>query len=499
MPAFFKPRSLVLYPALLIAAFVFAQGDPGTAQCWQVWHDSQVPDVLMTELHDQYDSDITGLQIADKKLRLAVVTDRQELQTDLLDNLKKGHFIFHTPVNALLDSVAGELYRGNPWLHTRPRVLLSWYPWPNATCRGEGTIVFNLGLIDRLRTTSELAFVVAHEMAHQELDHVNKSIEDVNARLLAAEFRAELRAVLRKEYDRVAELERLFVGFSVNERRHSRLHESAADSLALILVTHSPFDPKGALDVMDVLLACDNERDTVPVDARWALEHPGVDFRDEWTQETAISSLSAVDTRNRALSDSLRTHPDCAVRKAALAAVIGELPDARSFNTTYLVYAKLAEVGLVESAFLVDDAGRAAFLAFQLLRQTPDDPYLNAALARAFAVMYINAGRHTLSDVLAQPSVRRSKSYSRMLQTMHRMRMSDMLALAEHYLEAARGANGTCEETLYAATLVAYARKDTNALDATRGAYTAAFPEGRHTEKLLALDLAPPVAPRKKR
>ena len=36
-------------------------------------------------------------------------------------------------------------------------------------------MVVNLGLLGRLKTQSELAFIMAHEMAHQLLDHVNEA------------------------------------------------------------------------------------------------------------------------------------------------------------------------------------------------------------------------------------------------------------------------------------------------------------------------------------
>jgi|GEM_PF-1638284 len=460
----------------------------------EIWRRIEPPQPLLMELRTQYVADLERIELEDRRLTKAVAEDWKELQEDLLKNLNDKHFVFGTPINTLLDSIVAVLHAADPSYGKPPRVLLSWYPWPNASCRGEGTIVVDLGLLERLHSRSELAFVLAHEMAHQRLDHVGKSIEQYNRQLLSDDFRSEVRSALRAEFNRRAALEQLFVQFTVGERRHGRMHESEADSMALMLIDRTGFQPEAGLSLMDVLESCDNEVDTTLIDPKWAFGIDGVDTTAFREHKDQMSSLGALDLKDRTLADSLKTHPDCANRKAALLELMaGEVqPSVASVEPAYVAYQAQASTSLIESAFIERDLGRAIYLGLQLLRSRADTLFLHAQLARGYAELYRASKQHEFGHAVANPAQYYSSSYNGFLQVLHQLRQSEYMALSQYHQRLSKLDGFEREDTLLAAAILALANKAPVELEEARAAYIRSFPAGRHITRVEKFTLIGP-------
>lgn len=446
---------------------------------------------LVTTLRAQYKAQNEAIAIADMRLRKAVLADWEEMQEDLIESIENDHFIQGTAMNRLLDSTMAVLAAHLPGLRSTPRVLLSWYPWPNATCRGEGSIVVNLGMLERLNSRSELAFILGHELAHHHFDHVRRSIEQVNTKLLSKEFRSELRDVLREEFERLAKLEALFISFSVSERRHGRNHELVSDSLALRLIQAAGFDPLAGPAVMDVLAACEGEVYPQEVDLVQALVHGGADPDGDWTREEATSSLGAVDLKDHELEEDLKTHPDCGARKLALLDLLA-LPtdvEAPRPDSLYLSLRATASLAMLESALIEEDLGRAVFVGLHLLANGAEEGEVHAGLAIAFDKLVKHARAHKLGEVLAQPHKLHSDSYQRTLKALNRLRIRDYEALASNHLTRARELSPGCERSLFAVVIHAANGTSMAELDEAKKAYSTGFPKGRYTDSLAKITI----------
>ncbi|MBL7950197.1 MAG: M48 family metalloprotease [Flavobacteriales bacterium] len=475
--------------ALLLAVHVHAQP---VVECSPLLGGAPVPKELVAELRAQYKAHNEGLAFPDARLRKAVVADWSELQNDLVESIEEEHFIFGTPLNALLDSTMRSLVAQLPGLRQPPRVLLSWYPWPNATCRGEGTIVVNLGLLERLNSRSELAFILGHELAHHHLDHVRRTIEEVNTKLLSDEFRSDVRTVLRQEFDRVAQLESLFISFSVSERRHGRNHETVSDSLALRLVQAAGYDPLAGPAVMDVLEACDKEPYAHEADLHAALLAGGAEENGDWRLQEEVSSLGGVDLKDRTLEEELKTHPDCDVRKGALLTLLG-LPSStavKQHDSTFVDLRRAAALAMLESALVQADYGRAVFVGLHLVDREDHPADVHAGLALAFDGLLNYQRLHRLGQVLQQPTKEDSPAYQRTLQALNRLRGRDLAALAAYHLARAHERTPTCEQVLYAT--VRHAANGTSMVDleAAKQTYRVSYPQGRYVAGLEKITLA---------
>ena len=93
-----------------------------------------------------------------------------------------------------LDALVAEIRKSNPQLQNHPFTCYFSRSWvPNASYIGEGIILFNMGLFQRLNNESEVAFVLCHEIAHFLLQHPEKAIAKYVDAINSQEVQAELR------------------------------------------------------------------------------------------------------------------------------------------------------------------------------------------------------------------------------------------------------------------------------------------------------------------
>lgn len=116
----------------------------------------------------------------------------------------------------------------------------------NAATNGS-SIVYSEGLWDLLVTDDQKAFVLAHELAHIQLNHIPKTTArrvgyTLIQRLLAAKF-----ANSSPFWQQASQL-----GLGLTELKFSRSHEYGADDLGLSLMENAGYDPRAAVEVFNL-------------------------------------------------------------------------------------------------------------------------------------------------------------------------------------------------------------------------------------------------------
>jgi predicted Zn-dependent protease len=124
-----------------------------------------------------------------------------------------------------------------------------------ATCGGH--IFITRGLIDSTTSEDTLAAVIAHEIAHIQLQHGLKAIK--NSRITQALLVTGTSAAGAAGNKNISELVDVF-GDSINEvvttmviNGYSRSQEYDADSMAMVLLDLAGYEPSSLLDVLRVL------------------------------------------------------------------------------------------------------------------------------------------------------------------------------------------------------------------------------------------------------
>ncbi len=182
---------------------------------------------------------------------------------------------------------------------------------------GEGTIVFNIGLFTKLQNESQVAFVLCHEIAHYHLRHSQNSIERYVNTINSKEYQEELRRIVKSQYQKGKQLETLARSVTFNNRRHTREHESSADSMALELFRNTPFKTEEALNCLTLLDSIDRDKYNVAPALDSTSTSRNILFRKNGYRKNNRCSVQwphhqkkkRVKTETRS-----KTHPDCAVR-----------------------------------------------------------------------------------------------------------------------------------------------------------------------------------------
>jgi hypothetical protein len=95
-----------------------------------------------------------------------------EKRTDaIIKTVNADLFILDSELTGYLNGILENIYTANPSLPRETKV----YPYrsevPNAASFGKGTLCIMLGLLSRLESEDQIAFVLCHELAHHHTNH----------------------------------------------------------------------------------------------------------------------------------------------------------------------------------------------------------------------------------------------------------------------------------------------------------------------------------------
>ncbi|CAN5812794.1 M48 family metallopeptidase [soil metagenome] len=161
----------------------------------------------------------------------------------------------------------------------------------NAFAVPGGHIYVNRGLIERTRNMSELAGVLAHEIAHVEHRHGISQME----RMQTANLALTAAYVLTGRQPTAVDEAIIGVGGQAYFASHSREAENEADAAAVGLMVRAGIDPTGLPTFFNVLL--DEQRRAPSRVEQWFSTHPLTQDRVSNTQ-SMINQVPAAQRRN---------------------------------------------------------------------------------------------------------------------------------------------------------------------------------------------------------
>jgi Zn-dependent protease with chaperone function len=442
---------------------LFASARAQTQAFSPVAEDQPLLTSLCAKYKKNYQEEVDKLPVKNRKDLLDLYTERWKNVQEKFDKEE----IYTSPfAQGYLDAMVAEVRRSNPQLRDRSFTCYFSRSWiPNASYIGEGIILFNMGLFQRLNNESEVAFVLCHEIAHFLLQHTEKAIVRYVDAINSADVQTELRKIKDSEYRKRERVDQLVKGLTFDSRRHSRDHESEADSLGLELLRHTRFDPTGALSAMALLDVID--RDTLDTEGclKKIFNSVNYPFRKKWiARGNGLLGSHAEMQRSDREEDSLKTHPDCPLRIKLLTALMGKggqegqggtaligkdkqggtLPigkDGQAGTPAFAVdrekFENLKAVcryEAIEWAYASNLYTRALYLGLDLLQADPSDPYLVAQVGRAMNGLYAAQKDHRLSKVVDLPGPGYSPNYNTLLQFIQNLYLEDIAGISYNYL-----------------------------------------------------------------
>ena len=120
--------------------------------------------VSVQEKYDQQKNDIPFFE--SRQVRLAQLQFYIESNFWISDLLLSGKLLYGEMLSTYLGRVADKILAGSPELRKQLQFYVIKSPAANAFASDQGIIFVTLGLLAKLQTEAELAFVLAHEIIH---------------------------------------------------------------------------------------------------------------------------------------------------------------------------------------------------------------------------------------------------------------------------------------------------------------------------------------------
>lgn len=407
----------------------------------------------------------------------------------LTEHIEEQNFIYDPTFTKYVENVLKQILASNPSVHNKPsRILIDRNPTVNALCTGEGTLIINLGLLRRIENESQLAFVIAHELAHYELNHVNSNISGKVEELYGKKTKEKVRAIRQSGQSRTLQALELLKGIMYTGMKYRREFELEADSLGQILLSNSPYDQYQAISLLNILDSADYPKyryyphvDSVfnfskfPFKESWLTEEEGI-FNDN------INSTFIFDT------DSLKTHPDIKTRIAAVTQKLNKQPQSninlqKAETLEWIV--QTSDFEAIESAYFLEDYGRCLFLTLQGLSAYQDHSYLHAMIGKVLIKLYETRKDHTFGKYVPVISKHFNESLNEISTFLHNLRLSEIGQIALNYMNTKANFDPKNEEHYYLLWKIGDLIEDKKVKEQVQHAYISKFPNGTYTNIFL--------------
>lgn len=444
-----------------------------------------IPEKLSEELKQKLERDKASVEDPKSQVGSFLKSLYEKRYEYLVKSINDDLFIIDLEFTPYLQSVLDEIYNANPQLPRDTKVYALRSSVPNAVSFGDGTLGFTLGLLARMETDAEVAFVLCHEIAHYHLEHSQKDLKELARLNYDKELKKKIDAARRSEYDRYTKMKDIFKGMGFSITHHSRGHEYEADAQGFSYFANTRFNPKAAIRLMEILDSVDVPRFQYPIDYKKQFDSKAYPFKPAWVEYTKSTTWHASVEEE----DSTRTHPDCQKRIVALQVQMQSL-SADTVGDDMLPSSPLkylstkSEFEMVESEFHFKQHGKALFHTLLLAEQYPDNIYLQAMVAKSLYTLFMYQRNHEIGKVLPLPDPRFPDNYDRFLTFVHKLRLGEIASIAYNYVVTRPEVNFEDEEFIYALWLCSKLEISKLAPDKVKEEYEAKFPHGKYRKQM---------------
>ncbi|MBC8052059.1 MAG: M48 family metalloprotease [Sphingobacteriaceae bacterium] len=396
--------------------------------------------------------------------------------------------LLDTLIEPNLQRIFRRLIAANPQTKNSRLIVTRSYV-DNAFAAGDGTIFLNSGLLTMLKNDDQIAFVMAHELSHGVLNHVQKNIESYLSSLFNKEVQTEYKKILRNGYNKSKRVSDLLMKVSVRNLYHMRSQETAADSLAFYIMKTANYNPSEAYNAIKIF-----ERS--PSQNNGLFEKQGFFFscKQNWepssNTQASIFKIATDDDQ----PDSLQTHPDCKIRMAAIRKLLlqvgkdttVEIKDIGYRNT--LKVAGAAEYESIQTLFNSADYDKSLYYSLCALQRQPQSVFLKTITLLSLCELKRHLQAHKYAEVVSNTNNYYSQELNKFLEFLNALNIGDFKALKE----AIERQYGDIRSNDEFSTIARFASAKLADLPTTAKAcaeeYIKAFPKGRFIGLVTDLD-----------
>jgi len=324
----------------------------------------EIPKVFTELAIDRYNKEISVIEKDKKTFR-----DKKDFilksSFHATEILHSGQVLFGDPVTEYVNEVAKELLKNRPEIYDKLQFYTLKTTVPNASSNSHGIILVNTGLIAKLKNEAELAFVLAHEIAHYiSEDPINSYLKNIEILKGRRWFESQ------SWYDKIRKL-----------GKYSREIEHKADSIGVELYLESNYSRECITGALKSLYYSHLPCNEVSLNRAFLnssnLVVPACFFSKE------IPAISEIKERD----DEEHTHPDILKRIGMVKAQIGERKtDGKEYQVSEAKFKYIQKITFFEQVrlnLIAKEYGKAIYNAYCLLQDYPNNEYLEQSIAKA--------------------------------------------------------------------------------------------------------------------
>lgn len=401
---------------------------------------------------------------------------------NLIQLIKKGAFIKDDSLNNYVGIILQSLLQNNQIKKPPKHFLISKDPQVNAYFTVVGTLVINIGLISRVSNKSDLAFVLAHEIAHSELNHLNQKIEKYYSTL--GEAKKEVRDFKKGKIS--GEGIDLLQNLAYENGRFSKQKEMEADSLGFIYFRNAGYCEPDALSTLTLLDSARFPKYPLKHKLLEPFHSPDYPIKAHWLKKRPAGFNKKPHMSLIYRTDSLTTHPEIQERKERLSTFIKtNHRESSNENPEYLNnIIRTAEFESVESAFYRGQYDQCIYLALQLKRLYPKNDYLVTKIAEVLLNLY-QARSWGQFSYFVQPYTGYYHPELRQLNNfLYNLRSDEMAEVAFHFLGSKNNFNKNNQAHYYLLWKIAGITNRKNVQKEIRSTYRSLFPKGKYYSRI---------------
>lgn len=305
-----------------------------------------------------------------------------------MEKVMDGAFIKDDSLENYVKNVLDKIVGSNTLQSYPRRVLILSSPHVNAVCYGQGIYAVTVSLLGRIENEDQLAFILAHEVAHDELGHIRTRIVqeadlDLENRAREQTFKIISGKIVKEEID---EFRKILYDYT----RYSRKNEIKADSMALVLLRNADYNEKKAFSALSVLQTAQSPKYDIGLELFLPFHTADYPFQDYWlNNRPTVYSKKYMGTFLYS-ADSIETHPSIAVRKKVLTPFIND-SSAGTFHQSLEFVQTVSEIAAfetVESAYKNKQYDLSLYYALQLYNRYPHNAYLVSKIGMILIDLY---------------------------------------------------------------------------------------------------------------
>lgn len=397
----------------------------------------------------------------------------------LVKQINEAEFISCPEIDEYLQNIFTTIALANPTVKRPKLVLVSANPLPNAFCMGEGTLVVTIGLLRRIKTQSELAFVLAHELAHYQLDHVNISIEQSVERYSNKALKKSglKQDILNGDVDALSSL---FYG----DFKFKRQFEMEADSLGLLILANTEYDIRAYKSALNILDSTDYPEFKKTPLLEKEFDFSRYPFKRKWLKSNTPEFQNEDSGYLIFNKDSLKTHPDIPLRIAQLTKYYRDANTSNASPSTYKdEFGRLLDYETVAATYRSIKYLPCLYYTLKMTERYPEELYFKKVVVHLMIDLYYMRNDHEFGKYIPLNLTKPTWliSYSDFL---NNIRMSEFAELSYHYLQSKITFDQSDEELYYLLWEASHISNRFEVAEKVKKAYLDKFPAGLYADKL---------------